>query len=239
MTAVPNILAVSGIETRSTCLMPRMKRAAGFAKCVRRMEIATLRPTQMTVGFREVEEKQRRIRAAIAAGRRTELARRSIPVVIGPGALVYALDRHHRIYALIAEGVSSVDVLLVEDMGNVGIDAFWPTMDKHGWCRPYDNEGRRREYEDLPDSFADLLDDPFRSLASAVRRAGGFPKDPALFSEFATADFLRQRIDRQIVESDFDLAVMQSLHLISEDKMGSNSTRHGASFEPAAAAAET
>ncbi|WP_309646504.1 ParB-like protein [Phenylobacterium sp.] len=58
-----------------------------------------------------------------------------------------------------------------------------------------------------------LRDDPFRSLASALRRAGGFGKKAAPFSEFAWADFLRSRIQIEVVIADFAGALEQALIL--------------------------
>jgi hypothetical protein len=49
---------------------------------------------------------------------------------------------------------------------------------------PFDDEGRRHGYWDIPKSVKDLIDDPFRSLAGELRRVGGFAKDTTLFSEF-------------------------------------------------------
>jgi hypothetical protein len=43
-------------------------------------------------------------------------------------------------------------------------------------------------------SVADLMYDPYRSLAGALRRTGGFAKDTTPYSEFLWADFLRRRI---------------------------------------------
>jgi hypothetical protein len=43
--------------------------------------------------------------------------------------------------------------------------------------------------KDLPKTVAGLIDDPFRSLAGELRRAGGFAKDTTPFSEFLWADF--------------------------------------------------
>jgi hypothetical protein len=58
---------------------------------------------------------------------------------------------------------------------------------------------------------ADLIDDPFRSLAGALRRVGGYAKETEPFSEFLWADFLRRRMKRKDVERDFEGAVEQAL----------------------------
>jgi hypothetical protein len=40
-------------------------------------------------------------------------------------------------------------------------------------CIRFDDQGRRRDYADIPKVVTDLVDDPFRSLAGELRLAGG------------------------------------------------------------------
>jgi hypothetical protein len=83
---------------------------------------------------------------------------------------------------------------------------------------PFDTKGTRRHYEDIPKRVTDLVDDPFRSLAGELRRAGGFAKDTTPFSEFLWADFLRRRMKRGTVEREFERAIEKALRLAkSED----------------------
>src|SRR5215470_6177873 len=49
--------------------------------------------------------------------------------------------------------------------------------------------------------------------AGELRRVGGFAKDTTPFSEFLWADFLRRRMKRKSVESDFDGAINEALQL--------------------------
>jgi hypothetical protein len=79
-----------------------------------------------------------------------------------------------------------------------------------GGATPVDDEGRRRRYEEIPKSIKDLIDDPFRSLASELRLVGGFAKGTTPYSEFLRADFLRRRIKRKTVDSDFRRALEQA-----------------------------
>jgi hypothetical protein len=58
---------------------------------------------------------------------------------------------------------------------------------------------------------SDLKDDPFRSLAGELRRAGGFAKETTPFSEFLWADFLRRKMSRKSVEDNFDRAMEKGL----------------------------
>ena len=90
-------------------------------------------------------------------------------------------------------------------------------LDTRGLMHPFDESGRRRPYEDLPKSVTGLIDDPFRSLAGELRRQGGFAKDTTPFNEFLWADFLRRRIKRKLVESDFEAALKEALMLAQTD----------------------
>src|SRR4030081_2562769 len=91
--------------------------------------------------------------------------------------------------------------------------AFWGVMDNKRWVYPYDTKGERRPFRDIPKSVTDLADDPFRSLAGELRRAGGFAKDTTPFSEFLWADFLRRRLQRKLLEKNFRKAAQQAFKL--------------------------
>src|SRR5882672_328496 len=176
--------------------------------------ITSLRPTQMTVGMREVKEKRQRWREHKSKKKQAELlGKHMIPVVHGPDENYYVVDHHHLARALHDEGVKDVLVTVIGDLTMVERDAFWGVMDNRRWVYPYDAKGERRHFKDLPKSVSDLKDDPFRSLAGELRRAGGFAKDTTPFSEFLWADFLRRRIERRRVKQNFAAAVRQALKL--------------------------
>jgi hypothetical protein len=174
--------------------------------------ILSLRPTQMTVGMREVKEKRVRWRAHKSAKKRAKLlGEHMIPVVHGPDDRYYVVDHHHLARALHDEGVKDVLVSVIGDLTMVERDAFWGVMDNKRWVYPYDSKGERRGFRDIPKSVVDLKDDPYRSLAGELRRAGGFAKDTTPFSEFLWADFLRRRIPRKTVDADFAKAMEKAL----------------------------
>jgi hypothetical protein len=175
--------------------------------------LADLRPTQITVGMREVEAKRRHWRKKHGDKAGTFLASHMIPVVLGPDAHPYVIDHHHLARALHEEGVKSVATTVVANLSRLEKDAFWIFLDNRGWMHPFDDKGKRRGYDDVPRSIESLVDDPFRSLAGELRRAGGFAKDTTPFSEFLWADFLRRRIERKAVDDHFDRALDQALKL--------------------------
>jgi hypothetical protein len=175
--------------------------------------ILSLRPTQMTVGMKEVKEKRKRWREHKSRKRAELLGRHMIPVVVGPDNNNYVIDHHHLARALHEEGERDVLVSVVADLTMVDKKAFWVVLDNHRWVYPYDAKGERRDYGDLPKDVTGLKDDPFRSLAGELRRAGGFAKDTTPFSEFLWADFLRRRMSRKTVDNDFEKALEQALSL--------------------------
>jgi len=175
------------------------------------VDIADLRPTQITVGMREVRAKQKGWREKKGKKGREFLGKHMIPVILGPGDRHYVIDHHHLARALHEEGVKNVLVTVVANLNMVDRDTFWTVLDNRSWMHPFDDKGRRRDYKDIPKSVRDLVDDPFRSLAGELRRAGGFAKDTTPFSEFLWADFLRRRIKRKLVEHDFDRAIITAM----------------------------
>ena len=182
--------------------------------------IDDLRPTQITVGIREVNEKRKRWRELAAKAGGQFLGKHMIPVVLGPKGRNYVIDHHHLARALHEEGVKEVAVTHIANLSELDQDAFWRVMDNRSWMHPFDSRGERRAYKDIPKSVADLVDDPFRSLAGELRRAGGFAKDTTPFSEFLWADFLRRRMKRKSVERDFPLAIKKAKKLAKSEDAG-------------------
>ena len=175
--------------------------------------IMDLRPTQITVGMREVEAKRKRWRETSGKKGGKFLGSHMIPVVLGPKRRHYVVDHHHLSRALHEEGVKEMAVTVTANLSALEPDEFWTVMDNRNWMHPFDIDGRRRHYDDIPKTVTGLVDDPFRSLAGELRRAGGFAKDTTPFSEFLWADFLRRRVKRKIVESDFNRALERALEM--------------------------
>jgi hypothetical protein len=180
--------------------------------------ISELRPTQITVGMREVEAKRKHWRNHPDRKKPEFLGHHLIPVVLGPKERSYVIDHHHLTLALCREGVRDIATTVVADLRKLDADSFWTYLDNRNWMHPYDADGRRRDFKDLPKKIVDLVDDPFRSLAGELRRLGGFAKDTTPFSEFLWADFLRRRIRRRLVERDFDDALTKAMKLAKSEE---------------------
>jgi hypothetical protein len=175
--------------------------------------VTDLRPTQMTVGFREVEIKRRQWREADEEARAKLLRSHVVPAVVGPKGRYFIVDHHHFTKALLEERAPLVAVYVLDDLQGLAKDEFWTFLDNSDWCHAYDSNGERRELSAIPRSLTELADDPFRSLVGELIRAGGCAKSPKPFFEFLWADFLRRRIKRQVVEKDFGTALVKALGL--------------------------
>ena len=175
--------------------------------------ILELRPTQMTVGLREVAQKRAEIRDLGDEHWPDYLGHHAIPVVIGPKQRHYILDNHHLTLALHLEGLTQVLVTPTADLGKLTKPMFWRYMDSRNWLHPFDADGVRQPYDAIPKSIDGMIDDPYRSLSGALRDAGGYAKDATPYSEFIWADYLRVVVPANKLKSDFPAAVADALRL--------------------------
>jgi hypothetical protein len=175
--------------------------------------ISDLRPTQIAVGMREIGIKRKRWRKTSLDDFARFQSTNSIPAILGPDERLYIIDRHHLARALSEEGVMKWPIVVVADDSRLDQDVFWAALESRNWTHPFDDNGRRRNYNDLPKSISDLVDDPYRSLAGALKRAGVYRKDKAPFSEFRWANFLRSRLNRKILDRDFEHAILLAARL--------------------------
>ncbi len=175
--------------------------------------IGTLRPTQLTVGMIEVQDKKTHLASLKPQVQQSFMQAHPMPAVIGPGGNLYITDHHHLGRAALEAGVANGFFLVEADLSSRGLDEFWREMDRTLWVHPLDENGVRHYYTAIPQSLEKLIDDAYRSLAGYVRNAGGFEKTPTAFAEFVWADFFRRSIPIEDVKADFQAAVRTALPL--------------------------
>lgn len=164
-----------------------------------RAKLEKLHPTQLTVGLAEVATKRQEWKKLKRKEREEALDNHWFPSVLGPEGVYYIVDHHHFGLALLQEEVKRVSLLVLKDLSFVDSVTFWNVMNFNQWAHPYDARGARRTFEAIPKGIVDLQDDPYRSLAGLLRRAGGYAKDTTPYSEFLWADFLRSRIASDVI----------------------------------------
>ena len=176
--------------------------------------LKSLRPTQMSVGYSEVLLKRQQWRALDKAKQAQFIADHLLPAVVGPKGKHYIVDHHHLGRALLDEGVKTAHLVVWADFSALAKDEFWLVMDHRQWVHSYDGRGRRKPFSAIPKALESLTDDPYRSLAAAVRMAGGFPKDQTPFAEFLWADFFRRRVPASLLRSDPDSALSAAMQVV-------------------------
>ena len=91
--------------------------------------ILDLRPTQMTVGMREVKAKRKHWHDESKKKGEEFLGKHLIPVILGPKHRHYVIDHHHLARALHDEGVKEVAVTDVANLSELDKDSFWYVME--------------------------------------------------------------------------------------------------------------
>jgi hypothetical protein len=179
--------------------------------------IKDLRPTQLTLGLREVVQKRAAWRGHADSTQAGEwLGRRVVPVVHGPGDTWWLIDHHHLARALHEEGVEEVLTTTVATLEHLSKKHFFKVLDYFNWLHCYDEHGELKTYEDLPRHVGKMADDPYRSLAGTVRAAGGYAKTTTPYAEFLWADHFRGSIKRAHLDEKWDKAAAKALKLARE-----------------------
>lgn len=180
--------------------------------------IQSLRPTQMTLGLREVTARSDKLRTWGRDAIKAYAANRVVPCVKGPHGHLYVIDRHHMCRALLMAGVQHAPVDVMKDASHLAMDEFPTFMDLQNWLHPFDRNGKRQDVTSLPTRIEDLVDDPYRGLAWYLRRAKGYAKTDTPFEEFIWADFLRRRIGSERLAADYDKAKCDALELAASQE---------------------
>jgi hypothetical protein len=177
------------------------------------VEVQRLRPTQITVGMIEVDDKRAKLESLGKQARRDFLAAHPIPAVWGPEDRLYITDHHHLGRAASDASIDIGFFIVEEDFSKLALPEFWQKMRAARWAHPIDEKGRVCHCDDIPHHLSKLRDDVYRSLAGYVRNAGAFEKTPTAFAEFLWADFFRSRVVVGPTRKDFDKAVAEAVKL--------------------------
>ena len=127
-----------------------------------RARLTRLRPTQLSIGYAEVELKAWQWARLGKRQRVIELEQHVFPAVLGPSKAYYIIDHHHLGIALLQEGIDQVLLGVLDDLSWLEQSVFWRTLEFRSWAHPFDHKGRRRDYRDMPRSLLELEDDPYR-----------------------------------------------------------------------------
>jgi hypothetical protein len=180
------------------------------------VEIEKLHPTQCAVGYYEVDQRGAKIAEKSPKKLKSYITAHLPLVVIGPGGVPYLVDGHHLCMALRKFHLADrVEARVEANWRDLDPKSFWMAMRKRGWVYPFDNQGRGPiDPQKLPQKIADMTDDPYRSLAWAVRKRDGYEKTLDSYAEFQWANFLRTRVTIGKSADGFDRAIKHALKII-------------------------
>jgi hypothetical protein len=111
--------------------------------------------------------------------------------------IFYITDHHHLARALFGIGVSNTYCTIIDNLSHTKPDDFWKQLEANNEVYLKDRNGNSITPHDLPASVKDLSNNPFRSLAGAVRESCGSEKGDENSSgedylDFRWADYLRE-----------------------------------------------
>ena len=162
----------------------------------RKVEVLSLRPTQFAIGMLEVDEKIAEAKTLSKKALKKYVKDNRVPVVVSPDGEFYVVDRHHFLSVCYHIDVKKVYIDVVKDFSKTKMTypQFWKWMESHRSMYPFCQfgEGPRKALY-LPRDIRSLSDDPYRSLAWFVRKAGAFENSDKNFAEFQWANFFRKQ----------------------------------------------
>ena len=157
--------------------------------------LLSLKPTQFALGLREVARKVAQLKDMGHDKRHDFLRDRPVPVVLSAKKRWHIVDHHHHARACWEAGIEELPVEVKADLTHLTETEFWKAMHESRWVHLHDQFGLGpHEPHLLPEDIRGLADDPYRSLAWALRHAGAYEKTDAAFSEYKWADFLRKEV---------------------------------------------
>jgi hypothetical protein len=179
------------------------------------VDINALHPTQFAVGYWEIDRRAEKVAHKDGKKLVKYMEEHVGKIVIGPGGEPYIIDRHHMGCIMQRTGKSATIYAVVEaDFKTMAIDSFWKEMIARKWAYLYDNKGNGPlDPRRLPKTVKDLEDDPFRSLAWAVRERDGYRQTEEPFAEFQWANFFRLKFPAEGANANMEKLIREALKL--------------------------
>src|SRR5208282_1042835 len=211
-------VAVAGLSALTSTLLCGLANAASACGSSLKVgELCTCRvlelhPTQFALGMIAVDKKESELASKSPATLSVYQRKHPEPVVKGPAGALFITDHHHLARAMADRGIETTSCRLQADYSGLDASTFWAKMAEKQWVYLYDENGKGpRDPADLPGTVEGMKDDPYRSLAGAVRDNGGFAKASTPFAEFEWANYFRSSgISADDIQGNFRKAVKEA-----------------------------
>jgi len=216
------------LATTAIISLSSFSSAIGKPRCEHSMDKDTicsltvheLHPTQKVVGFRQVQATAKKIKAMSHKSLHDYISDKKIPIIAGPDGNFYMIDRHHMLYSLLLAKRQRLPPLIAKikkNWSDLSERNFWRKMREKNYIYLFDEFGESlTDHRQIPTHISDLDNDPYRSLAWAVREQDGFDKTNIPFAEFRWANFFRTRVSVGDSDYEFKNAVLAALKLASK-----------------------
>lgn len=163
------------------------------------LQASLVHPTQFVLGMQEVRSKTEKFSEMSTSDLQEYTVENPVPCILGPNGIFYAIDHHHLTASVMLSSHKEEDknvVVLVKDTSlatSSSVDDFYKSMTVNGWVWLEDEKGVGPiNPKLLPSSMGELVNDPYRSLAYNVRKAGGYNKVSTPYQDFLWANYFRK-----------------------------------------------
>lgn len=176
-------------------------------------------PTQGVLGMIWKNRKKRKFSKMSPDELAQRLKSEAPPAIVGPGKVIWLLDHHHEFRAVQELGIEYAWVTIVGDFHKLDKGEFEKAMKNFVYLG--DAEGKMTfKISTLPERVSEIKqDDPYRSLVSFLRRAGGYLKTGLLHTDFAWANGgLREWVSVSMIENNLERAVEIGLEFCASDE---------------------
>lgn len=184
------------------------------------IEVGDLHPGQSAVGLRQVADKVAKFSDMNEKKLQKYLKKHPVPLVLSPDGQFYMTDKHHmsRAFMELERDDHLVYAEVKANWTKLDINKFWQHMKAKKYVWLFDENGTA--FDDptqLPTKILDLKNDPYRSLAWAVREAGGFEDLNLPFAELLWANYFRPLVKVGKTDKEFKKAVKAALPLAHDE----------------------
>jgi hypothetical protein len=171
---------------------------ATLGLCSMSSDDVRIQPTQALLGMQEVSCKTAHYASMSSSDLQQYWGKHIVPAVAGSGGGIFVTDHHHSIRALqLAKRADPQDRLVVMNVSATipasTLDEFWSGMLQANLLWLQDDRFHIPMNPNLlPASLSRMVNDPYRSLAWAVRNNGGYGAVDDPFQDFLYAELMRQ-----------------------------------------------
>jgi hypothetical protein len=196
--------------------------------------LSDLHPTQGSVGMMEVWIRAEKLKKRMQNRSEADFMKyledhdRIEPMIVGPAGLFYITDHHHLARALYEIGAKNTYCRVVDNLSHSSPEVFWKHLQDRNEVHLEDAWGNAISPLELPATIEALEDDPFRSLAGAVREVCGFRRQAdnlpnTNYQEFIWADYFRANWTKTnlpiaSINVNFDDATKAALRLATQQE---------------------